>query len=157
MKRWLGMFALASLAGCQGYPVAPFVVNAADRPAADTAIFVAIDQTTGINSITTVSAVDGQRLACDWNYGCPVWVRVRPGAHQFQVNLQAGYYGRYQSSLAIPMTGMLPRHVYVTRYDIDTANMKLRYRVEDLGERPDFAIHLPFGPMPPTVHLPATF
>jgi hypothetical protein len=53
---------LALLTGCAGYPPTPYSLETAGVPHSETSIFVSIDQSTSINSMATVSRVDGQRI-----------------------------------------------------------------------------------------------
>ena len=94
LLRYWSTALLFVLAGCGTSPlVVPHVMHPAGVAPSDTSIFVAADQRTNEAVMTTLQAMDGVKVNCDWNAGCPVWIRVSPQSHEFTIAYSANHYG----------------------------------------------------------------
>lgn len=148
---WVAVF---SLAGCATPHVSPHEAVPPETPKASTAILIAIEQRNSPDqrytpaSLPVVKGLDGKALNCDWNAGCPVWIRVLPGDHQFEIFYRAdfNYVGSAwnEATIKLDVPKMRAGHVYVARYSLDRTNKTVSARVEDLGEKPNFGLWYPF-------------
>jgi hypothetical protein len=156
----------ATLVGCGTSPlVTPHVMHPLEVARADTAIFVSADQRTSEPVLSTLAAVDGRRVNCDFNAGCPVWVRVPAGSREFTIKYRADFHGvpgltnsgHKETELNATVPQMKPRHVYVARYTRSLSDNTVSIRVEDLGENSKFTLRFPlFGTTNPQ-YYPAEF
>jgi hypothetical protein len=131
----------------------------------ETAIFVSADQRTSEPVLSTLVAVDGRKVNCDFNAGCPVWARVSAGSHVFTIKYRADFHGvtgvtnsgHKETELEAVVPEMKPRHVYVARYTRSLSDNTVSIRVEDLGENPKFALRFPLFGTPNPQYYPAEF
>lgn len=152
----LTLLILGFLSGCAAGPhpsLTPYAAHPPSMEKKDTTVLIAMDRQGTPHFLATVRKIDGQDVACHWNYGCPLWARLSPGDHRFVI--------RYQSDLAVlsspsqtssqlkfvdlevAVNDMRPTHVYVVRYL--RANGAVSPTVEDMGERPKSGIMWPIG------------
>jgi hypothetical protein len=152
--RHLFLCALVALGGCGTSPlVTPHLGVAPGTPSSATAVLISADQRQSPDQryfppvLSTLSSVDGKRVNCDWNAGCPVWIRVAPGDHQFGIHYRTdfSYSGKAWSAtdLNVEIKAMKPGHVYVTRYTRDPSGKTVSVRIEDLGEKANAGLWFP--------------
>jgi hypothetical protein len=144
--------AVALLSGCT-FHHEPYVAYESATPLSNTAVLVVTDHDPGISGVIGVKAVDGRETSCA-QAGCPVWVRVLPGTHQFvleaRLNHRLSASGIVQNVWTPKFTiqDMKPRHVYKAR--IQRGN-ELTVTVSDLGKSSDFSLDLgPHGKFRPS-------
>lgn len=137
---------LVSVVGCANTTPhrKPYVGYTGDVHLSETAVFVSADvkgqkyRQDGI--ISPIQAIDGQKISCHWNNGCPPWARVTPGDHEFAIQFSTNYrYSTFSGALLkVKVPNMKPRHVYMTRYT--TYGDRVEVHIEDLGEKSDFKL-----------------
>jgi len=133
-----------SLTACTFHQT-PYITYEENVDIAETAVFSALDETSTHYNDTRVFGVDGVQPSCA-QVGCPYWVRVIPGKHVFHVRYTSDPHWNYMSSgfnyanLEVVLEDMKPRHVYVMRFSRN--GDEIGYRVEDLGENPEYGIML---------------
>lgn len=137
-----------AISGCTNPYIKPYPAHALDLPLRETAIFVSADQKTWVTAgICSVLAVDDKKVDCDFDRGCPPWVRVSTGDHEFHLEFKTvnnsrtllGYDG---ATLHVKAKEMKARHVYMARYT--RVGNKIFARVEDLGEDSNFKLKVPY-------------
>ena len=140
MRNLLLGVALVFVSGCMStFHTQPYVAYTdAQHAKSDTSVI----STSGLNgsALGQIVAVDGIKTSC-WKVGCPIWVRVVPGDHVFTVSY--GIYGSGSHATGttdLRVTAMQPRHVYEVRFQ--TSGDRFGASVEDLGEDPDYGIHV---------------
>ncbi|ASU37148.1 hypothetical protein hmeg3_01785 [Herbaspirillum sp. meg3] len=132
-----------SLSGC-AFHQAPYITYEGTPALSETAVFAAFDERQP-GSHANILAVDGKATTCV-QAGCPAWVRVLPGQHDFTVRYSAhfelgvGTYNWKRADTVVTVPAMKAAHVYQTRYR-ESAD-KLSVTVDDLGEKPKFGITL---------------
>jgi hypothetical protein len=120
------------------YHEKPYVMyDDKDHPLADTAVFAVIRHG-GYGS--RIQKVDGKKPHCGI-VGCPLWVRVLPGSHVFEVNLDIlNTFPRKHGTAELTVSDMKPSHLYDAQFHIE--DKKFRVTAEDLGENPDYGVKL---------------
>lgn len=147
------LVAFVTLAGC-AFHAAPYAMYDGTPELANTTVFSAVDyrheEYPGIEaqySTIGIRQVDGKEPSC-WQNGCPVWVRVLPGAHTFRVRIATDIklvwheIAYRQAELEIEVKDMKPRHVYVAHYRYSIDEQRIIADINDLGENPEFGISL---------------
>lgn len=129
-------------------------MSVGDTPLANTTVFSVVDDKPDTakksGDVATIQVVDEQETPRSF---FPVWVRVRPGHHNFVVRYSSdasvivgiggpGTFIADSKRVDIPITvpDMKPLHVYVTRFR--KSGDTIRVEVEDLGERPNYGIYV---------------
>lgn len=135
-----GLVFLAMLIGGCAFHQTPYVMYEGDVPLANTAVFSSLDDRATPRNESRIHSVDGKPTSCV-QAGCPYWVRVLPGAHQFLVRyLLPGIPVQRYANVPVQVPDMKPRHVYVARYQLSGNTVRVTF--EDLGEDPDYGIPL---------------
>lgn len=135
---------VALLSGC-AFHHAPYIAYEGEMPLSQTAVFVAMDQSSPLFTIQAIKQTDGKDMSC-YQVGCPIWVRVPAGTHRFVLDLK-GNYGMGGGSITynawnpeVTIKDMKARHVYKAKYQY--VGGKLAVTAVDLGENPDFYMDL---------------
>jgi hypothetical protein len=143
-KNAITLLGLILLSAC-AFHQTPYVAYEGTHALEDTAVLASFDEHSAKFNDSRIFAVDGKTTSCI-EVGCPYWVRVLPGDHKFLVRYTSNFGWNLNGSnysfanLAVETKEMKPRHVYVLRYQ--EVDRYVKYVVQDLGERPDFAITL---------------
>ena len=142
----LAAFSLV-LSGCASvhfYKLQPAKMYSGDRQLSDTAVFSADDEMSHICALgSSIQMVDGSKTS-RWNP--PIWVRVTPGTHNFDIrcNIKSwlGWHsaGVEYANVQVVVRNMEVRHVYVARYEV--MGGKVEANASDMGEHSYYAIHL---------------
>lgn len=139
---------LLSLGGC-AFHQTPYPMHDTSLPLSQTSVFSVLNDTGAKFAVPGIRTVDGKETSC-FQVGCPIWVRVAPGAHTFgfryatNFRLVGPFISHQAADLTITVRDMKPRHVYVARTR-EMGDNTLRVDVEDLGENPDYGITLGLG------------
>lgn len=116
-------------------------------PHSETAVFVAVDDEATDYRLSQIIAVDGRKTACAAQ-GCPPWVRVTNGSHEFTI--------RYSFSLdhthTVTVENMKKGRIYVARRTEN--NNELEVHVEELPQGETYGLGLQADG---TYKLPVTF
>ena len=136
------------LFGCSVNPhVKPQIIGVEGAVFSETTVFVAADQKFNAPVLTTIIGVDGREVNCDWNYGCPLWVRVDPGSHVFSIEYASDPHFiagmKFKRIIDVAVKNMIPRHVYVARYSRNFEENTISVNIEEFGENSNFKFKWP--------------
>jgi hypothetical protein len=122
---------------------APYVMYTdKSHPWSDTAVFST--RGTKGNALGQIVSVDGVETSC-WQVGCPIWVRVLPGSHTFELRLSIydnGIDSYLRGDGSFEVKGMQPRHVYEANFLVSPERDHFTMQASDLGENPDYGVTL---------------
>lgn len=145
---------VALLEACVTNPITTPYDATTSSPKDKTAVLISMDRQQTNPILATIVEIDGSKVNCSLNSGCPVWARVTPGNHIFTIHYRTDFHrintSRYkEATLPIKIENMKALHVYAVRYSRSERD-EISYVIEDLGERPQTGIAFPFGVKNPT-------
>ncbi|HUA81866.1 MAG TPA: hypothetical protein VL997_15935 [Dyella sp.] len=149
--------AFCMLTGCRTLNEPAVAYYDKSHPHSDTAVFAVnavMQSAEGRKNLGgAILKVDGRSMHMpSMTWTDPVWVRVLPGDHEFQVT-----YSKYPKYVVktISVTGMKPRHVYVE--EIHDYGDTYRMETVDTGENSTYTEHLPWATSTKSGDFQATF
>lgn len=131
------------LSGCATYK-APYTAYQGNIPYPETVVFIASHAKSPLPLQARINKVDGIDIPAYIGYtiGYPIWVRVTPGTHTFNIKYTAEvslFYGTViYANFEITIPDMKPKHIYSAHYSYDKETKKAYIAVDELEESTNF-------------------